>query len=76
MNATSEFTRQPVIVNTAKMPAVTARRLADMLAPSDHTGKGNWDANSRIPLRAWPLAIAFAVCWLVVLPWLGIASGF
>ncbi|CAB3681223.1 hypothetical protein [Achromobacter kerstersii] len=60
----------------ATTPAITARRLADMVAPRDHAGKGAWDNNASIPAIAWLYAALFSIAFLVVLPWLGRGAGF
>lgn len=40
------------------------KKLANMLAPSDHAGRGNWDNNTRIPISAWAWAIVFIAGWV------------
>ncbi|CAM4080341.1 DUF5808 domain-containing protein [Bordetella tumbae] len=57
-------------------PAKVVDRLVDFIAPKGHAGRGNWDANDRIPLGAWLGALLFVALYLVVLPWLGRGAGF
>ncbi|PPA72554.1 hypothetical protein C4E15_30010 [Achromobacter spanius] len=76
MNATSASAPRPAVVAKVTTPAIITRRLADMVAPRDHAGKGGWDNNASIPPSAWVYAALFAFAFLVVLPWLGHAGGF
>ncbi|MNT94666.1 hypothetical protein D3C72_2364050 [compost metagenome] len=75
-NAISASPPHAEVVAKATTPAITARRLADMVAPRDHAGKGGWDKNAAIPTIAWVYAALFAFAFLVVLPWLGHGAGF
>lgn len=56
-------------------PAHVATKLAEFMAPTDLAGQGNWDSNTKIPLKAWLYAILFAALFLIVLPTLGPALG-
>lgn len=76
MNAITASARRPVVVAKVATPAITARHLADLVAPRDHAGKGGWDNNASIPRIAWVYAVLFAFVFLVVLPWLGRGAGF
>ncbi|MGV2862118.1 hypothetical protein [Achromobacter sp. AGC39] len=44
--------------------AQVARKAADLIAPRDHAGKGNWSKDADIPLWAWPASVALAVFFL------------
>ncbi|WP_448685286.1 hypothetical protein [Achromobacter xylosoxidans] len=66
----------PARIHPQRIVAKAARKLGDFIAPRDHAGKGNWSKDSDIPAAAWLGAAALAFVWLVVLPWLGRASGF
>ena len=70
-SAISTPASRPIVVAKVTTPAITTRRLADMVAPRDHAGKGCWDSNASIPPIAWVYAALFAFAFLVVLPWLG-----
>ncbi|MCD0495939.1 hypothetical protein LP085_03655 [Achromobacter sp. MY14] len=54
--------------------AQVARKAADLIAPRDHAGKGNWSKDANIPrVWAWSAGIAFAAFFLFgrqVLSWL------
>lgn len=76
MNEASASAPRPVVVAKVTTPAITTRRLADVVAPRDHAGKGGWDDNASIPPVAWVYAALFAFAFLVVLPWLGRGAGF
>ncbi|MNY67583.1 hypothetical protein D3C86_2052010 [compost metagenome] len=76
MTAITASAPRPAVVAKVTTPAITTRRLAEMVAPRDHAGKGNWDNNVDIPPIAWVYAVLFAVVFLVGLPWLGRVTGF
>lgn len=76
MNAISASAPRRVAVAKVTTPSITARKLADQLAPRGHAGKGAWDGNADIPPMAWVGAALFAFVFLVVLPWLGRGAGF
>jgi len=76
MNATSASAPRPIVVAKVTTPAITIRRLADLVAPLHHAGKGNWDKNDRIPIAAWFGAMAFVFVYLVLLPWLARNAGY
>ncbi|MGE6916720.1 hypothetical protein [Achromobacter kerstersii] len=44
--------------------AQAARQTANLIAPRDHAGKGNWDKDADIPLWAWPASLALAAFFL------------
>lgn len=69
IHSPSRATEQKMRVSTV------VSKLAEFIAPVDIAGKGNWDTNTSIPPIAWLGALAFALLWLIVLPWLGTASG-
>lgn len=75
MSAISASAPRSVVVAKVTTPAITTRRLADMIAPRDHAGKGGWDNNASIPPVAWIYAALFVFAYLVVLPWLGRGAG-
>lgn len=75
-NAISASAPRPAVVAKVTTPAINTRRLANMVAPRDHAGKGCWDNNASIPPIAWVYAALFAFAFLVVLPWLGRGAGF
>lgn len=75
-NAIGESAQHAGVVAKVTTPAITVRRLADLVAPHDHAGKGAWDCNASIPPIAWVYAAIFAFGFLVVLPWLGRGAGF
>jgi len=75
-NAISASAPRRIVATKLTTPAITTRRLADMVAPRDHAGKGAWNHNASIPAIAWVYAALFAFAFLVVLPWLGRGAGF
>jgi hypothetical protein len=76
MNAISASAPERVAADKVTTPTISAKALADQLAPRDHAGKGAWDSNADIPPIAWLGALLFAFVFLVVLPWLGHGAGF
>ncbi len=76
MNAISTSAPRRVAAARVTTPPVSVRKLADLLAPRDHAGKGDWDRNANIPPIAWIGALVFTFVFLVVLPWLGRGAGY
>lgn len=47
----------PARVRPLCIVAKTTRKLGDLIAPRDHTGKGSWSKDADIPWWAWPGAL-------------------
>ncbi|MFY3456970.1 hypothetical protein ACOTJD_09935 [Achromobacter xylosoxidans] len=50
----------PARIRPLRIVAKAARKVAALIAPRDHAGKGNWSKDADIPWQAWPGAVAFA----------------
>jgi hypothetical protein len=63
MNA---LTATALAARRRKLPSIAqvARKAADLIAPRDHAGKGNWNKDADIPLWAWPASLALAAFFL------------
>ncbi len=65
----------PARIRPLRIIDKAAGKLGDLIAPRNHAGNGNWSKETDIPPIAWLGAVIFAFVFLVVLPWLGCASG-
>ncbi|KAK50479.1 hypothetical protein [Bordetella bronchiseptica] len=61
MTAPRPAARGPAPIHKAQS---TASKLADLIAPRDLAGKGNWSNDADIPWWAWPASLALAAVFL------------
>lgn len=62
MTALRPAARGPAPIHKAQS---TASKLADLIAPRDLAGKGNWSRQDKIPASAWLGAAAFIAGWVL-----------
>ena len=60
ITASASAARHRILPSVAQV----ARKAADLIAPRDHAGKGNWSNDADIPWWAWPAGTAFAAFFL------------
>ena len=60
ITASASAARQRILPSVAQV----ARKAADLIAPRDYAGKGNWSNEAGIPLWAWTARLALAAFFL------------